>query len=298
MRIPAFLKTILAGSLSTIVLSVSGQLAASAQKVTEPPVTNKEWTQAYQPFRIAGNLYYVGTYELASYLVTTPQGNILINTGVASSFETIRDNIKALGFKLTDIKILLTTQVHYDHVGAMAAMKKATGAKMMVDAADSGVLADGGLSDYELKSKGVMFRGVRADRVLHDHDTISLGGMQLVLLHHPGHTRGSCSYLFDVKDEQRSYRVLIANMPTIISERKFSDISDYPGIAKDFAYTLGDLKKQTFDIWLASHASQFDFHKKHHPGDAYNPMAFADRKGYDEELNELKSAYDKKMAQE
>jgi len=270
-------------------------LSSNAQTVNEPKATNADWSKPYQPFRIAGNFYYVGTYDLACYLITTAQGNILINTGLAASTSLIKNNIEALGFKLKDIKILLTTQVHYDHVGAMAAIKKLTGAQMMVDEGDAAVLADGGNSDYFLGGNGSLFQPVKADRLLHDHDTIQLGGMQLVMLHHPGHTKGSCSFLFTVKDDQRSYRVLIANMPTIIVDKKFDDVTTYPGMAEDYAYTFKAMKNISFDIWVASHASQFNLHDKHKPGDAYNPSAFMDKESYIQQLNELQQQYDKKL---
>ncbi|MEO6837477.1 MAG: subclass B3 metallo-beta-lactamase [Ginsengibacter sp.] len=266
----------------------------SAQQVTQPK-TKEEWSSPYEPFRIAGNLYYVGTYDLGCYLITTSQGNILINTGLAASTSQIKHNIKKLGFKFNDIKILLITHAHYDHVGALAEIKKLTGAKLMVDAADASVLADGGMSDYELGKYGRTFAPVKVDRLLYDHDTITLGNMHLVMLHHPGHTKGACSYLFDVKDDKRTYRVLIANMPSIIIDRKFSEMTDYPNIANDYAYTLSHMRQLSFDIWVASHASQFGLHDKHHPGDAYNPGAFIDRKGYDAELDDLQKQYDQKM---
>lgn len=266
----------------------------SAQKVKEPKTT-EEWTQPYQPFRIAGNLYYVGTYDLACYLITTTQGNILINTGLASSASQIKNNIESLGFKFSDTKILLTTQAHYDHMGAMAAIKKSTGAQLMVDEKDANVLTSGGSSDYALGKYGTSFKPVKADRLLHDGDTIYSGNMQLVMLHHPGHTKGSCSFLFTVKDDQRSYRVLIANMPTIVTEQPFTAISTYPGIAGDYAYTLQAMKNISFDIWLASHAGQFNLHEKHQPGDAYNPAAFTDQEGYDAELSDLQKQYDEKL---
>jgi len=266
----------------------------SAQKVTEPK-TKEEWSRPYKPFRIAGNLYYVGTYDLACYLITTPKGNILINTGLAVSAQQIKRNVEKLGFNFNDIKILLITHAHYDHVGALAQIKKMTGAKLMVNENDAPVLADGGVSDYALGIYGRSFAPVKADRLLHDHDTISLGDMHLVMLHHPGHTKGACSYLFDAKDDKRSYKVLIANMPSIIIDKKFSEETAYPNIANDYAYTLSHMKQLSFDIWVASHASQFNLHGKHHPGDAYNPAAFMDRKGYDEELNNLQMQYDQKM---
>ncbi|HOX84060.1 MAG TPA: subclass B3 metallo-beta-lactamase, partial [Chryseolinea sp.] len=105
------------------------------------------------------------------------------------------------------------------------------------------------------------------------------------------------SFLFDVKDENKTYRVLIANMPSIITEEKFSNISAYPDIAGDYAYTLESLKKLKFDLWLSSHASQFGLHAKHKPGDAYNPQAFSDRDGYDQSIRDLEDLYVKKLEQ-
>ena len=280
-----------------IVLSIMTAFPLSAQKVTEPKA-NEEWTRPFDPFRIAGNLYYVGTYDLGCYLITTNEGNILINTGLASSASQIKKNIEQLGFHFNDIKILLITHGHFDHVGALAEIKKMTGAKLMVDAGDAPVLADGGSSDYELGKYGRTFAAVKADHLLHDHDTVTLGNMHLVMLHHPGHTKGSCSYLFDVKDDKRTYRVLIANMPSIIIDRKFSEVTDYPNIANDYAYTLSHMKKLSFDIWLASHASQFNLHGKHQPGDKYNPAAFVDQAGYEAELDQLQKNYDKKMKED
>ena len=268
----------------------------AAQKINEPKTT-AEWTAVYQPFRIAGNLYYVGTYDLACYLITTSEGNILINTGLAASMTQIKSNIETLGFKFTDTKILLTTQAHYDHMGAMAAIKKQTGAQLMIDEKDADVIVTGGSSDYELGIYGTSFEPVKADRLLHNNDTVKLGDMQLVLLHHPGHTKGSCSFLFTVKDDRRSWKVLIANMPTIVTEKPFSDISSYPEIAKDYAGTFKAMKNISFDIWLASHASQFKMHTKHKPGNAYNPAAFMDQSGYDTALSYLQKEYDKKLQQ-
>ncbi len=282
--------------ITALVISfLSLHLMACAQKVSEPQNTPSEWSKPYKPFRIAGNLYYVGTFDLGCYLITTPKGNILINTGLAASAPLIKASIEALGFKFNDIKILLTTQAHYDHMGAIAAIKKLTGAKMMVDEEDVGVMEDGGRSDYALGVDTSTYEPVKAERLLHDLDTVKLGNMQLVMLHHPGHTKGSCSFLFDVKDERRSYSVLIANMPTIITEKNFVDIPAYPNIATDYAYTLNAMKKLSFDIWLSSHASQFGLHSKHKPGSGYNPAAFIDRNGYNTEISDLQKQFSNKV---
>jgi metallo-beta-lactamase class B len=179
----------------------------------------------------------------------------------------------------------------------MAAIQKLTAAKMFVDEKDAGVLTDGGSSDYELGKNGSTYAPVNVDRLLKNGDTIALGNMRLIMLHHPGHTKGSCSFLFDVTDEQKTYKVLVANMPTIVTDKKFTDIPSYPDIAKDFAYTFDAMKKLSFDIWLSSHASQFGLHIKHKPGDAYNPSIFVDKPGYDKSVNDLEIQYLKKVTE-
>lgn len=278
---------------SLILLNVS--ISCFSQDVKEPTKIDSNWIRDYQPFRIAGNLYYVGTYDLASYLITTKKGNILINTGLASSAVQIKKNIEKLGFKLSDTKILLTTQAHYDHMGAMAAIKEQTGAKFYVNQPDASTAASGGKEDYELGKYGMTYRPIKADKLLKDGNTISLGEMKLQLLSHPGHTKGSCSFLLTVKDSSRSYKVLIANMPSIITDRRFEDIHDYPSISQDYARTLKVMKKIDFDLWVASHASQFDLHDKRKEGSAYDPLIFGDKQLYMENLNELQKDYDDKI---
>lgn len=272
----------------------SGTASFAQTKFATPPIMRANWTQDYPPFRIVGNLYYVGTYDLACYLITTPQGNILINTGLPGSGTMILEHIKNLGFKATDIKILLATHAHYDHVGAMAYIKRVTGAKLFINEKDAPVIADGGKSDYVFGNKGATFAPVKADRLLHGNDMVKFGGMQINVLHHPGHTTGACSFLFNVKDQYRTYKVLIANMPTILDGAK-PGMRTYPNVVQDYAYTFNAMKKLKFDIWLSSHASQFGLQQKHKPGDKYNPDVFMDRKGYDKMLSDLYKAYLQKL---
>jgi len=265
-------------------------LSSVAQKLYSPNF-DSSWVRDQEPFRIAGNLYYVGTYDLASYLFTTPKGHILINTGLPGSDTIIRQHVEALGFKFSDIRILLATHAHFDHVGAMAAIKKATRAKLMIQERDASVMADGGNSDFLFGGRGPMFEPVKVDRLLHDKDIVVLGGTRIEVLHHPGHTKGACSFMVTVKDEVRSYRVLIVNMPSILSETKFPGMPTYPEVGKDYAYTLNEMPKMQFDIWLSSHASQFDLQKKHKPGDGYHPEAFFDRASYDSLIGKLQETY-------
>jgi metallo-beta-lactamase class B len=265
-------------------------LSTFAQKLYVPNF-DSAWVRDQEPFRIAGNLYYVGTYDLTSYLLTTPKGHILINTGLPGSDSLIRRHVEALGFKFSDIKILLATHAHFDHVGAMAAIRRETGARLMIEEKDAPVMADGGASDFDMSGHGPMFEPVKADRLLHDRDIVSLGGTRVTVLHHPGHTKGACSFVVTVKDETRSYRVLIVNMPSILSETKFPSMPAYPEVGRDYAYTLSEMPKMQFDIWLSSHASQFDLQKKHKPGDGYHPEAFFDRQTYDSAVEKLQQTY-------
>jgi metallo-beta-lactamase class B len=253
---------------------------------------NPEWTQPFPPFRIAGNVYYVGTYDLTSYLIVTPQGNILINTGLASSAAQIKANIETLGFKISDVKILTATHAHWDHVAAMAAMKRATGARLITTVADAALLESGGKSDFRFgQDPSAWFDPVHVDEKLNDSQTIALGGTVLTVHLHSGHTRGAASFTFDVPDAGRTWHVLIANMPSINPGVVLLKNPKYPGIAQDYARTFRDQKGMSPEIWLASHASQFDLHAKYKPGDPYNPARFVDPAGFHSEVERLEKLY-------
>ena len=216
---------------------------------------------------------------------------------MAESVPMIRKNIEALGFKYNDIKIVLTTQAHFDHVEGIAEIKKDTGAKMMANEADVQVLSDGGKSDF-LFGGSYTFAPIQVDRVLHDRDTVLLGKTKLIALHHPGHTKGATSFLLDVTDEKRSWRVLIVNIPSILPQTRVSGMSTYPNVGKDYAYTLATLQTLQFDLWVASHASQFRMHEKRKPGDPYKPEVFADRPGYEASINTIRREYEKRLKEE
>ncbi len=259
------------------------------------PFKQAAWIKEYPPFRIAGDLYYVGTDDLASYLLTTKEGHILINTGLEESVAQLKKNVETLGFKFSDIRILLATHAHYDHVAGIAAIKKATGATLMIQKADVQLMKDGGSSDSVLGKDGATFAPVIPDRALEDQEIVKLGGASVKILHHPGHTPGASSFSLTVKDHERSYKVLIANIPTILDETKLSGMPGYPQVGKDYGYTLSVMKKEKFDIWLASHASQFNLQKKRKPGDPYRPEAFYGRQDYDKTLAGIEDTYKKRL---
>ncbi len=272
-------------------------MAAIAQQSSKP-YYNPDWSKPYPAFKIVGNLYYVGTYDLACYLFVTPKGNILINTGLSDSYPLIKNSIESLGFSLKDTKILLITQAHHDHTGVLAQIKKETGAKLFVNRPEENALKTGGKTDYEMGKYGETFEPVVADKLLKDQSTIKLGGTKLTLLSHPGHTKGSSSYLVKVKDGNKTYKVLIANLPTMVIDGKFSEVKSYPNIQQDYAYTIKAMKNLDFDLWVASHAGQFNLHKLRQANDPYNPTIFGDKKAYFEYLNDLERKYQEKLKEE
>jgi metallo-beta-lactamase class B len=260
---------------------------------------NEEWTRPFPPFRLIGNVYWVGSYDLSTYLIVTPQGNILINTGVGDTAQQIKANVETLGFKITDTRILTATHGHYDHVAGLAALKKMTGARVMVEEADKDLLESGGKADFRFgDTPSARFDPVTVDQTFKDGGKISLGGTELTAHHHPGHTRGATSFTLTVQEGGKTYRVIIANMPSINPGVTVTGMPRYPEIGKDYARTFLSQKDMKIDVFLASHASQFRLHEKYKPGDAYNPERFVDPAGYLAAVQRLEKAYLDQLAQE
>jgi metallo-beta-lactamase class B len=260
---------------------------------------NAEWTKPFPPFRMIGNIYWVGSYDLATYLITTPQGNILINTGVGDTAKQIKASVEQLGFKLADTKILTATHGHFDHVAGMAELKRMTGARLMVAAEEKALLESGGKADFRFgDSPGAQFEPVEVDQTFTDGEKISLGGTELIAHHHPGHTKGATSFTLNVLEGGKTYRVIIANMGSINPGVTVSGMPNYPLIAVDYAQTFISQKDMKIDIWLASHAAQFRMHDKYKPGDPYKPERFVDPAGFRSEVVRLEKAYIDQLARE
>jgi len=277
--------------LLTMAVSAMGQQASS--------FGSDEWRRPFPPLRIAGNLYYVGTYDLACYLIVTPAGNILINTGLADSAAQIRANVAALGFKFSEIKLLLATHAHFDHVSAMAEIKRLTGARLAATAPEVTLFETGGKSDFRFgEDSTAWFPPVKVDEKLADGQKVGLGGVVLTVHLHPGHTKGAASYEFNEEDGGRAYRVLIANLPSINPGVTLLENSKYPNILADYAHTLAAQKELHPEIFLASHASQFGLHRKYQPGDAYRPDRFVDPEGYRAAVDQLQRAFDAQVERE
>ena len=237
------------------------------------------WSQSYPATQIIGNLYDVGGYDLSSFLIISDAGHILINTGFEGSAAMIESNLKSLGLRMADIKILLTTQAHFDHTADLALVKEKTGARLLATKADKSFLEDGGLSDPLIG--GIQsFRPVMVDGVIADGDVIELGNIRLRVLEHPGHTEGSASYAMTITESGHSYDVVVVNMAYINEGVNVAVEPTYHGIAADFEKTFESQRKLTPDIWVSSHKSAYGFHEKHAPGQAYDPRAFYDPAGY------------------
>ncbi len=252
------------------------------------------WTEPFPAHRIIGPVYYVGTADLACFLITSPSGHILINTGLAESAPMMRKSIESLGFKVTDIKVALTNQAHFDHVAALAEIKKISGAKVMVTEGDKALLEDGGRSDF-LLGESSWFTPVKSDGVLKDGQTIALGDLKLRTHLTPGHTKGSVTYSMAVRENGREYNVVFANIPSVIGA-PLVDNKKYPDIAKDFERSFRIMKALACDVFLAAHGSQYNLAKKYKS--AYDPNAFVDPEGYKAALLSAEQRYQTQLKQD
>ena len=262
-------------------------LAVVASQVGAQP---EGWTRPFPGHRVIGNLYAVGTYDLGVFLVTSDEGHILINTALKESTPLIRRNIESVGFRLEDVKILLTMQAHWDHTAALAAIKQATGAEMWATAGDASVLEDGGFSDPHFGGR-VSFDPIEVDRIVADGEAIELGGTRLEVIESPGHTEGSVSYAMTVREGGKDYKVVIANMGTINRGKRLVVAPTYPGVADDFAKTFRRQKAMDIDVWVAAHGSQYGLHAKYKPGQPYSPETFVDPGGFLAAVERLEGLY-------
>lgn len=257
-----------------LILVVSIGAGASGQ--SNPP----DWTEPFPPFHIAGNLYYVGSRGLANYLITTSQGNILINSDLEANVPMIRASIEKLGFKFEDTKILLISHAHWDHDAGSAKIKELTGAKYMVMDADVSVVESGGKTDFQYNAPAYLYRPAKVDRVLHDGDEVRLGGTVLVAHLTPGHTKGCTTWTMKVTEAGKTYEVLIVGSPNVNPGYKLVGNKAYPQIAEDYEKMWRVLKSLPCDIFLGAHGAYFGMEEKYPrmKEGAANP--FVDPQGY------------------
>jgi len=251
-----------------------------------------EWTEPFPAHKIADNLYYVGSKGLASYLITTPQGNIIINSSLESSVPLIKASVEKLGFKFGDTKILLISHSHWDHDAGSAALKKETGAQYMVMDADVPVVESGGKEDFQYWNQpNTLYPPAKVDRVLHDGDTVKLGGVTLTAHKTPGHTKGCTTWTFQTTDKGKTYNVVIIGSPNVNAGYKLVNNTRYPEIAKDYETTFRVLKSLPCDIFLGAHGDYYGLLAKYPKLQAGGANPFVDPAGYKAYVAEREQAF-------
>lgn len=238
----------------------------AAKNAAENAAIRKEWdtwNAPFKPFRIIGKIHYVGASGISSFLITTPDGHILIDTGFEATVPRIQESVAKLGFRVSDIKIILNSHAHLDHAGGDALMKEITGAKIMMSQADAALLAAGGTNDFTPYSPQMMsYRPAKADRILQDGDEVTLGGTTLKCHLTPGHTKGCTTWTMDVTEDGKTYHVLFFGSTSILTGVPLVNNAKYPEIAQDLANSYQRLKTLPCDVFLAPHAGFFDLSEK------------------------------------
>ncbi|WP_157898804.1 subclass B3 metallo-beta-lactamase [Luteitalea pratensis] len=257
------------------------------------------WKTPTAPTRIVGPIYYVGTYGLAAYLITTPAGHILIDGAVPVAGPDIVSAIEAAGFKPADIKILLNTQAHFDHVGSLAHLKQVTGGRVVVMKGDEGILASGGTTDYLFGPRAEYhFPAVKVDEVIGDGHVVSLGGVSLTARLTPGHTPGTTTWTMTVREGGQSYRVAFAGSTFVNPGTRLVKNPSYVGIEADYRRSFALLESLPVDMYLAAHAQAFDFHAKRERAKSEGPRAFVDPDALRQAAVASRAAFEKLVAAE
>jgi metallo-beta-lactamase class B len=264
------------------------------------------WTRPFPPHHIAGNLYYVGSEDLASYLIATPQGLILINSSLEASAPLIQQSVEKLGFHFSDIKILLISHAHFDHCAGSAQVKKLTGARYFVMDADVPVVESGSKADFQYGADPTMlFPPAKVDRVLRDGDTVRLGGVVLTAHKTAGHTKGTTTWTMDETEfgqsgvqgaeGRRTLHVVIVGSPNVNAGYKLVGNETYPQIAADYKHGFEVLKSLPCDIFLGAHGSYYGLVKKYERWKGGDRDAFIDPAGYKSYIANREQAFEAEL---
>ncbi|MGI8744117.1 MAG: subclass B3 metallo-beta-lactamase [Bryobacteraceae bacterium] len=262
----------------------------------EKSVANPNWNRPVEPYRVIANIYYVGTNALASFLITTPAGHFLINSGFEESVPLIQANVEKLGFKFTDIRYLLNSQAHDDHVAGNFMIKELTTAKVLVMDGDQQVVENGGKGDFDYSTE---WKPCKVDRVLHDGETVPLGGTTLTARKTPGHTRGCTTWTTAVLQNGQKLNVVIVGGTGVNTGYKLVDNAKYPNIASDYAHTFEVLRFLPCDVFLGAHPSYYDGTAKAQrlkAGAAPNP--FIDPAGYTRYVDDEEKRFRDELARQ
>jgi metallo-beta-lactamase class B len=240
---------------------------------------NPAWREPFEPHKIVDNIYYVGTKGLSTYLITTPQGHIVVNPSFDWTVPMIKASIEKLGFKMTDVKILLISHAHSDHCGGAAAFKELTGARYMVMQQDVPEIEAGGKGNFNNPERA-SYAPLKVDRVLKDGDKVELGGFSMTARLTPGHTRGCTTWTMKAREGGKTYDVVILGSPNVNAGYKLVNNQYYPTIAQDFEKMFGILKKLPCDIPLGAHGDYYNMEAKYAKLKAGEPNPFIDPSGW------------------
>jgi metallo-beta-lactamase class B len=258
-----------------------------------------DWLVPFAPFHIIGNVYFVGSKDLGSYLITTPKGNIVINPDFDANVPMIKDSIEKLGFKYADTKILLISHAHSDHDAGAAKVIQQTGAKYDVVAPDVPVVESGGKTDFHYGNMpNGLYPPAKVDRVLHDGDKVELGDTVLTAHLTPGHTRGCTTWTVTTKEGGKSYNVVIVGSPNINPGYKLVNNTAYPQIANDYRKTFRVLKSLHADVFLGAHPDYFGMEAKYQKMKAGSPNPFIDPEGYKAYVAERQTNFEKTLTEQ
>ncbi len=281
----------------TLLLSAFLLLTSSVHSA--PAASTNNWTTPFPAFRVIGNVYYVGSAGLASYLITTPQGHILVNSSLPASVPLIRKSIEQLGFKFADVKILLISHAHFDHDGGSALVKAQTHARYMVMDRDVSTVESGGRADFAYGGRPDMrYPPTKVDRVLKDGDQVRLGNTVMTAHLTAGHTKGCTTWTLDVVDGGRTYHVVIVGSININPGYKLVGNTKYPDIAKDYQRSIQTLKSLPCDVFLGAHGSYFNMEEKYRRIRAGAPNPFVDPAGYREFIEQGERALRQELAKQ
>jgi metallo-beta-lactamase class B len=285
----------------SVLVSIGSTAAAAfilpAASIADP---NPDWTAAIPPYRIAANLYYVGSRDLASFLITTPQGHILINSNLATSPPQIRASVQKLGFHWRDVKILLISHAHFDHCAGSAQIKRETGAKYMVMDADVPDVESGGAKNFAFgRQNGILlYPTAKVDRILHDGDLVHLGDIALVAHKTAGHTKGCTTWTMTLADKGQHYNAVIVGSPNLLSSYNLIDDPNYPRMAADFEQQFRTLKALPCDIFLGAHGGYYEMLAKYARLKAGDVRAFVDPAGYQDFVAHAEQAFRSELAKQ
>jgi metallo-beta-lactamase class B len=250
------------------------------------------------PFRISEDIYYVGASDVTSFLIVTDAGLILTDGGFPDTAAQIRANIKALGFDIRNVKLLLNSHAHFDHAGGLAELRQASGATMVASRADAPVLESGGTKDFVDLGPIARFSPVKVDRLLSDGEKLALGHTSLTIHLTPGHTRGCTSWSMTTHIDDKPEQVLFICSLTVLPNYSLVKTPSYPGIAGDFARSIATLRALPCDIMLASHGNFFGLMQKRDKLGAGDKTAFVDPQSCRSYIDMAEQRYNAEIAKE